>query len=182
VSEEERSYEDGSDPKILDIIDVPLLAARANGFQQENWLLDPRSYWIKQGRFRWEDLDALKEHASPLWINGFSTGNGKNDRIPLDQALTLTSSLKLIHVNDLRISVFAPGEAFGNPKRRVQGSFSLNSTDYALWITDPIVARQYLAKPDADYSLRDVYLTISIGEPYQDYCYKLIAAVITRTA
>jgi hypothetical protein len=181
VSEEERRYQDGSDPKILDVIDVPLIAARPKGYQQENWLLDPQTYWVKRGRSRWEDLAALQDRAGPLWLNGFSSYNGVNDRIPLTQAMELMSSLKLIHVNNLSIRVFAPGEAFRNTKRRVQANFSFDRTDYALWVTDPIVERQYLAQPDADYPLRDVYLTVSIGEPYQDYCYKLVATVITRT-
>ncbi len=160
---------------------MPLIAARPKGYQQENWLLDPQSYWVKRDGYRWEDLGALQDHAGSLWLNGFSSYNGINDRVPLTQAMTLTSSLKLIHLDNPNIRVFAPGKAFGNAKRRVQASFSFDGTDYALWVTDPIVERQYLAKPDDEYPLRDVYLTISIGEPYQDYCYKLVATVITRT-
>jgi hypothetical protein len=45
-------------------------------------------------------------------------------------------------------------------------------------VTDPIVERQYLAQPDGDHAVGEAYLTISIGEPYQDYCYKLVATVI----
>lgn len=45
-------------------------------------------------------------------------------------------------------------------------------------MTDPIVERQYLAQPDGDHAVGEAYLTISIGEPYQDYCYKLVATVI----
>ncbi len=41
VSEYERQYEDGSDPRVLDIMDVPLLETLPKGCQQENWLLDP---------------------------------------------------------------------------------------------------------------------------------------------
>jgi hypothetical protein len=95
--------------------------------------------------------------------------------------MALTSSLKLIHVNQLDLRVFAPGEAFGNAKRRVQAAFTFDATDYALWVTDPVVEREYLAKSDGDYPLHNVYLTISIGEPYQDYCYKLVATVIAST-
>ena len=36
----ERQYEDGSDPQVLDIIDVPVLGSRPNYHQAENWLLD----------------------------------------------------------------------------------------------------------------------------------------------
>jgi hypothetical protein len=178
VSEEERRYQDGSDPRILDVIDVPLIAARPNGYQTENWLLDAQYYWMKRGTFRWEDLGDLRDQDGSLWLNGFSSYNGINDRVPLTRAMELTSSLKLIHVNRLDLRVFAPGEAFGNAKRRVQAVFTFDATDYALWVTDPVVEREYLAKSDGDYPLRNVYLTISIGEPYQDYCYKLVATVI----
>ena len=53
VSEYERQYEDGTDPLVLDIIDVPLLNAQPKDFQQENWLLDPDQYWRRVRRVRW---------------------------------------------------------------------------------------------------------------------------------
>lgn len=56
VSEYERQYPDGSDPRPLDIIDVPLLEPRARGYQQENWLIDPDSYWERIGKASWRDL------------------------------------------------------------------------------------------------------------------------------
>ena len=59
VSEYERQYEDGSDPQVLDIVDVPVLEARPTGWQTENWLLDPEYYWEKAGRLSWFDLPAL---------------------------------------------------------------------------------------------------------------------------
>lgn len=49
-----------------------------------------------------------------------------------------------------------------------------------MWITDPRIERLYLAQPDGDHDLVESYLTISLGEPYQGACYKLIAAVIER--
>src|SRR5882762_9774133 len=83
VSEYERQYQDGSDPRVLDIIDVPLLNAQAKGYQQENWLLDPDHYWSKTGRAGWGDLAHLADPVAPLWVNGHSTYNGLNDTIPL---------------------------------------------------------------------------------------------------
>jgi len=38
VSEHDRRYADGSDPHVLDIVDIPLIAPRANRHQPENWL------------------------------------------------------------------------------------------------------------------------------------------------
>jgi len=180
VSEYERQYQDGSDPRVLDIIDVPLIEARPKDYQQENWLLDPQLYWVKAGRLRWEDLSSLQDRRGPLWINPYSSYNGLNDRIPLVQAIGLHSSLKLIHVGDLELKVFAPGEAFGNTKRRVQAKFTFDGMEYWLWVTDPIAERRYLPESDGEYAVGEAYLTISIGEPYQDYCYRLVATVIGR--
>lgn len=179
VSEEERRYEDGSDPRVLDIIDVPLLEPRPQNHQKENWLLDPDSYWVKAGVISWNELTGFCDVSGPLWINGDSTYAGLNDRIPFAQAAALESSLKLIHVDRLQIKVFRPGAAFGNPKRRVQARFSFGGIDYCLWVTDPIVERQYLARPDGEHVMGEAYLTISLGEKHTDgYCYKLVATVI----
>lgn len=76
VSEYERQYKDGSDPRVLDVIDIPLLAARPKAYQQENWLLDPEHYWVKVGRATWNDLPQLAESPAPLWVNGHHTYNG----------------------------------------------------------------------------------------------------------
>jgi hypothetical protein len=181
VSEYERQYEDGSDPRVMEIIDVPLLDPRPNGYQQENWLLDPKHYWVKADRIKWDTLERLADPGEPLWMNGNSTYHGSNDRIPLPAAGTLNSSLRLVRVESLTLSVFAPGEAFGNTKRRIQGRFRHDQTEYRLWVTDPGYERAYLAKSDGEYSLGEGFLTVSLGEPADDnYCYKLVAAIIER--
>ena len=178
VSEYERQYEDGSDPKVLDIVDVPLLPAQPCEWQTENWLLDPQSYWRKAGAASWFDLAGFADSESALWLNGFHTYNGLNDKIPLEAMGHCKDSLRLIHVQQLRIAVFKPGEAFGNSKRRVQARFLHGGSEYRLWITDPNYERRYLAKLDGDYVINDCFLTISLGEQYGDACYKLIAAVM----
>ena len=179
VSEYERHYEDGSDPRILDVIDVPVLESCARSFQSENWLLDPKYYWEKVGRLSWFDLPVLADPVAPLWRDSHSTYDGLNDKIPLDLADSIGDSLKLIHVEKLDLSVFKPGEAFGNMKRRVQGRFRHAGSRYHLWVTDPVYERRYLAKLDGDYRIGECFLTISLGEPYGDALYKLIASIMT---
>ena len=178
VSEYERQYEDGSDPRVLDVIDVPVIERKPEDWQTENWLLDPEFYWRKEARYSWFDLPGLVDPVAPLWIDGFGTYDGRNDRIPVESMASVRDSLRLVHVERLELAVFSPGEAFGNAKRRVQGRFSHAGTDYALWVTDPVHERACLAKLDGVHELRDCYLTISLGEPYQGACYKLIAAII----
>jgi hypothetical protein len=180
VSERERDYDDGSDPIVLDMIDVPLIEARPHHYQQENWLLDPNFYWHKAGRRNWTDLQEFLEPDGPLWINGHSSYNGRNDRVALDQANALDSSLRLIQVAALVVEVSRPGAAFGNPKRRVQGQFEHEGTQYWLWVTDPVYERRYLALQDGRHQLGEACLTVSLGESHEGYAYKLIAAVIER--
>ena len=64
-------------------------------------------------------------------------------------------------------------------KRRVQGRFSYAGNTYALWVTDPVYERQYLAKLDGDYQIGECFLTVSLGEPFGGAVYKLIATVVT---
>ena len=46
------------------------------------------------------------------------------------------------------------------------------------WVTDPGYERSYLAQADGDYRIGECLLTVSLGEPYNDACYKLIAAIV----
>ena len=178
VSEYERQYPDGSDPRILDIIDLPLRERRPDGCQSENWLLNQEYYWEKVGSYSPFELSALVDPVEPLWVNGHSTYHGRNDKIPNAVASDVSTSLRLIEVEELVLTVFAPGEAFGNSKRRVQGRFVHAGQAYSFWITDPIYEKSYLSRLDGTYRIGRCYLTISLGEPYGDAIYKLIAAIV----
>lgn len=179
VSKSESRYEDGGYPQPLDVIEILLRGHLPDDYQRENWLLDSEYCWRKKGTLKRRRLNGMAETGGDLWRNGFSSDNGENDRIPLEKANNEeTGSLKLIRVDRLRLKVFAPGEDFGDPERRVQADFHFAGCRYALWVTDSRVERLYLAKPDGDHHIGECYLTISLGEPHEGYCYKSVAAVI----
>ena len=165
VSEYERQYEDGSDPKLLDIIDIPLLGAQPKDYQRENWLLDPEHYWQKVGILPRSDLYGIAESIGTLWRNGCHTRNGQNDRIPLPQACLENHSLKLIHVDGMKLGVFASGAAFGNGNGGCKRGFAFQ-VSIMRCVTDPRIERAYLAKADGDYPFGECYLTVSLGEPF----------------
>lgn len=176
---------DGSEPHVLDIVRIPLIRHQPVGFQSENWLLDPEYYWEKIGRIGWGDLTALEQRPATLWIKGYSTYHGRNDRIPVEQANTLADSLKLIRVDRMTIQVHVTGEAFGNPKRVVRARFWYAGTEYALLVTDPKYKDEYLTKPNGVYELGESFMTVSLGEPWNGSVFKLVAAIVeaakTRT-
>ena len=181
VSEYERQYEDGSDPRVLDIVSVPLLQPQPYSSQSENWLLDPDYYWKKIGRVGWDELLTLEQQPETLWINGYHTYHGANDRVPIEQADTLPDSLKLIRVDGVTLQVHVPGTTFGDPKRVVRAQFRHAGSEYVLRVTDPEYERAYLAKSNGTYELGESFMTASLGEPYSDgYAYKLVAAIVER--
>ena len=178
VSPDERQYQDGSEPHLLDVIDLPVLTARQKGYQRENWLLDPQRRWRKVRRLGAQALARVADPPGPLWVNGFSTQHGRNDRLPVARALSLDSSLRLIRVAALELDVIAPRAAQGDFKRRIKAQFRYAGEEYRLWVTDPSYEETYLNRPNNTYALGESYLTVSLGEPYQGYAYKLIAAII----
>src|SRR5260221_11079744 len=56
ISLDERQDEDGRDPEILDIIDIPMIAAVPRVHQTENHMIDAEYYWTKVGTLSWDEL------------------------------------------------------------------------------------------------------------------------------
>ena len=175
----ERKYKDGSEPQLLDVIDVPLKGPQPRTFHSENWLLEPNSRWSLAGRAKWSDLSRLVDDPPALWLNISSTRAGLNDRVATTAAHCLDTSLYLLHLASLKLRVFAPAEDLGQRKRKVQAEFAHRGTEYRFWVTDPIVERVYLAKADGDYDVGECFITVSLGEPHKGDCYKLVAAIMT---
>ena len=183
LSEEERRYCDGSDPKLLHIITVECKEPQPKDYQSENIIIDDLFYWERVGVASWADLGRLVDPAPGiLWVNGDSTYHGLNDKVEYQRAIQFDYSLRLIHVPRLRLRVFASGAQFGNPKRSVQAQFVCDRQQYYLKVTDPEIERAYLAVAQEYHDLSDCFLTISLGEPcpHDNCCYKLVAAIISQ--
>jgi hypothetical protein len=176
----ERRYDDGSEPALLDIIDIPVHFPRPNAFQPENWVIDSTRRWGRVGASSTTALAGLVRPAGPLWFNGTSSGGGLNDRIPEDRAAGLGSSLALIEVPSLQLEVSVPGRPYGDVRRRVRGRFEWAGDEYGIWVTDPSTEDEYAARGDGFYEMRDVFLTISLATPIRSFSYKLVAAVIPK--
>lgn len=177
VSEGERFYPDGTDPGILDIVDVPLLSPKPKGYQQENWLLNPSRQWRKVGRLAWHDLTQLTEPDAPLWTNGFHSRSGENDQVPEDIATAHDTSLRLVRVADLTVTVSEPSRPSANYPI-LRGRFTHCGETYCFRITDPASECGSVDLPYREYPVGERYLTVSLGEPFEGNAYKLIAAII----
>ena len=173
VAASESRYVDGGTPRLLDVVEVPILNAKPKDHQRENWLLDPKRSWLKVGSMDRSDLPKWVDTICTLWLNKSSTAVGRNNRVHTSEAKSLTSSLCLIKVN-LTICVF---DYFN--RRRVQGRFRYKGTDYWLSVTDPDYEKDYKQRADGCYPLGKCLVTVSLAGADKDgYSYKLIAAII----
>lgn len=181
ISEEERRYSDGRDPALLDVIEVPFKRQQPHHHQTENHVIDDSDYWKKRGTVSWKTLkSAVETVGGALWLNGFSSKHGENDRVPEARANALSRSLYLVHPEDLILMVASEGGDFGPPRKRIRARFELERHSYCLVVTDPVIERLHLREPEGDYESEEAILCISLADAFHGDCYKLAAAVITK--
>lgn len=180
ISEEERRYENGQMPKLLDIISIPVKEHKPKLFQNENYLINDNYYWEKRGKFS-SGLDNLLDKPTDLWGTQSSSYQGQNDRISEDMCVNYKESLYLIKPQSLKVIVRIEGQEFDNAKRKVRVEFNYNGITYVFPVTDPVIERKYLSGENGDFTLfaKNIYLCVSVGLPYHDgYCYKFLASII----
>ncbi|OQW93047.1 MAG: hypothetical protein BWK79_13215 [Beggiatoa sp. IS2] len=166
-------------PRPLEILSIPTIAHKPNGYQQENYLISHEGYWDKQGKITWIKLSDLADDVTgDLWINGYSSSHGLNDRMPVHEANKLNHSALLIQPDTLALEIH--NEWAG--KKKVRAVFSLNDTLYQLIVTDPKIEDFFLSNGHGKYHLnaKQAYLCLSVGEPFQGYCYKLVASILFK--
>ena len=163
----------GGQLALLDVVDVPLSLPAPNGFQSENHQLAPGTSWVKRGRLDWAALGQAVDLCETLWLNGYSSGGGGNDRVPAERVAELDSSLLLIGPLCVDLHVL------GN---RVRARFVHRGTVYNLSVTDPLIKAFYAQLADGWYRLDEVFLCVSLAPVWNGYAYKLAAAIIHRNA
>lgn len=173
---EEIQIDNAISPHLLDILCLPIEETCPKTYQSENCRIQI-GRWQHIGRLPFSKLSPLCDDMDHLWINGFHSYNGFNDRIPVAVAESeLTSSLCLITAEKLCLVV--ADNSRGLPK--VTARFFYRTIKYWLTVTDPDIEKQYLLRGTGEYPITEspVYLTVSIGEPFEGFCYKLVAGII----
>lgn len=158
VSLDERRYENGADPKILDLVRVPMIAPVPKIHQTENHMLDADYYWSEKGSLKWSDLSSLVETPQALWTNDSSTYYGVNDAVPAASAAELDNSLFLIKPSALSIQIQTEGGMFGPAKKRVRADFKHGGVGYRFMVTDPAAEEVFLAHEAGVFVVEDAYL------------------------
>jgi hypothetical protein len=129
-----------------------------------------------------EAFELLQPH---LWDEPTLLGN-RGKAVPAgDAELGIDASLALIEPdNGVAFCLQPPEQTEG--KLKPKAVFSFRRTEYELSLTDYVVAPRLLAKPPGEYDARELgfdspartLLTVSLAEPNNDWCTKLVAGVV----
>ncbi len=174
--------DDVSEPQLLDVLTITLDRASREPHQPENWLLTPH-VWRRAER---PPPEVLWEMILHMVADGPLLG-GPGDRISYDSLrdTPAQASLALIKPADVWFIV-TKGHA-GRPQ--VRSRFALGAWMYNLAVTDIDIEARLAHSPEGNYRPRDLGLnagrllfTVSLGEPFEGQCYKLVAAVFERPA
>ena len=153
-----------------------------DGAKQSGFLSQPHDpqdggyYWAKQGRLVWQDFRGWLDNPNTLWGVGEGSYAGFNNLVSIGQEDG--TSLYLIPVERLRLLVGRKASEYPDSKRAVRGEFVYRRTTYRMDVTDPVIERNYLNQADGQYDILHPVLGLSLGDPYQGYFYKLVAAVL----
>jgi len=166
-------------PCLMDIVEVETQEQARHAYQKENIFVAGGKPWIWKWKLPDAALTKLLDSPERLWLDGFSSTSGLNDRIPEDIVVeNSTSSLYLIRPD--KFSILVTDDLYG--RKKVHARFTYRGASYLLSVTDMMIEREYLMKPQDEYPIghKDIYLTISLGEPFNGFCYKLVAAVMMQ--
>ncbi len=167
-----------SEPRVLDVIRIPLDIPRPEPHQPENWVIASKPWSLVSRPGGSEAWPVISEAISrqPLLLGQ------PGDRVSYQMLVEhpASASLSLVAPADCRfVSTNSYG---GNPQARVRFSYGGNA--YNLAVTDPIWELSISGRPEGQYQAADLKLderrllfTISLGEPFEGNCYKLVAAI-----
>jgi hypothetical protein len=160
----------GGQAAVLDVVDVPMRRPIPVGFQTENHLIVPGHGWVKRGRVRWEALHQAIDPCETLWINGYSSWGGCNDRVPAELVDGLRASLCLIGPLNVTLRVIGG---------KVRARFSYRHAPHDLSVTDPAIKAAYATRANGCYPVADAFICVSLAPVWNGHAYKLAAALIT---
>lgn len=165
----------------LDVVEMDLQSPRPHDHQQENCIITPNPRTRIVGRIGWEQLAEFEDKPFQLWTPGYHTCCGLSDRVPeCIASQTIKSSLFLIHVASVKFMVRRPSNHGNETHLKVQVEFEYAGEIYRLRLTDPTLFQHVQRLGIGSHAAGNAYVTVSLGEQFQGYCYKLAAAVFLR--
>lgn len=172
----------GMDARPLDVIRVGLAKPRPALHQPENWVIDGTT-WSLLPRPPAHRFESILHQAI---VTGPELLGGWDDHVPFAQFESHPGAASLALVAPEDIYLYRRVTSKGRPQ--VRGRFPMGTgadlRQYDLPVTDPLWEADIQATGPRTLrrSEGEFLVTISLGEPYEGSCYKLIAAIMTSLA
>lgn len=173
------TLDDGSEPALLDVIRLDA-SRNPESHQPENWQISG---------VQWQHLGRVSRQAARPWLHQVASPGpyllgGIPDRISYADLVErpIQSSLCVVEPAELRWNIVT--NVRGN--RQVRAIFSLAGAEYNLLVSDPFWTDRLSSLGFGSYDNSRAgtsadqarFLTVSLTEPFNRFCFKLIAAVI----
>ncbi len=176
----ESVLDDGSEPRLLDVIEVELHYALPSDAHPEDWQIAPVRWRLLQRPATASQLQKILDAAD----KATTILRGYRDRMPVEEIQTKPMQSSLVLVCPSEIYWWIRGEG---DKRKNRALFRRHNVTYDLAVTDPrwlerlnlmpagIYPHSTFAEPDCE-----TWLTVSLSEAFHGWHYKLVAGVIVR--
>jgi len=171
---------DGSEAQVLDVLKIDLLRPRPDPYQPENWVIG-NNFWKLVER----PASLKYQHIFHSYIIAGPTLFGDQfDRTSVKSLNKNPAQASLALVIPDNIEWVVKRNVKG--KRQIRALFNLSDAFYDLGVTDPLLEQYLKSLPLGNYSLKSIglretdrpLLTISLGEPFQGDCYKLVTSTL----
>ena len=176
----EITLQDGTLPRVLDVIRIGCSAPKASQHQPENWLSDG-SKWRLISRPANPPLIQLVQSAAAM---GPELLGNRGDSKAYDGFLTIPAKSSLTLITPKNLKWLITTSYSGN--RQTRACFYLAGAYYDLVVTDPVWENRLISLLPGHHpeeaagidSNEAVSLVVSLGEPLNGCCYKLVAGII----
>ena len=179
------TLDDGSSPRVLDIVRITFEGPAPEPHQPENWRLAAKPWRLVHRGLLPEATAVLQ---SFVW-NGPALLGDRARRIPFERFTEMQARRSLALVSPSALHWSIERTEFNAHKPRAV--LELSGARYNLPVTDPAWVDAFRALPNGMHPLTAcgieptarVLLTVSMGEPFDDgYCYKLVSAIVPLAA
>jgi hypothetical protein len=176
----ESVLDDGSEPRLLDLIEVELHYAIPTDAHPEDWQIAPVGWRLLQRPASTAQLQKVTAAAD----KGTTILRGASDRMPVEeiQSKPLQSSLVLVCPSEINWWIRGEGD-----KRKNRALFRRHNITYDLAVTDPRWLERLNLMPAGIYphstfaeADSETWLTVSLSEAFHGWHYKLVAAVLVQ--
>lgn len=143
---------------------------------------------MHRGRITWNEAMKYADRPKDLFHGTESSGKGTNDRIPVNIADQQNSSLRLIHVPEIKIGL-VPDSNRDKPQTRI-GFHYPNGEDhpwYWLKVTDTEIEDKFVgSRINVPQEFGEALVCVRLSEPYppggatKKHRYLLAAAIVLK--